>query len=157
MKKNIQASVEARIRELGQELAAFRRMQGGPSCHPPTKIWDEAIALCRVAPLSAVASGISVSPQGLRNRIKLAKESSKGPVVAFMEISPAALSMSVKPPLSSVPQTIQEQSLSRSSRPPITPVIELERRDGLKLRLIDFPQQEISLASLLTQFMGASS
>lgn len=161
MKKTIHSVVDAKIAKLGKDLADFRRKNRTRKRYPPEEIWNRAIALCDEAPLGAVAQGILVSEQGLRNRIKSAKSAKRQgrkPVRAgFMEISPAALASASAPQsaLTSAPDV-------KPSVPPFlfsssaAPMVELERRDGLKLR-VQLPSHGLSLAHLLGQFMGVSS
>jgi hypothetical protein len=170
MRNEVRSSTESRIENLRKKLAALRRAQGGRKSHPSEEIWSEAVELCRKTPLGIVASGIGVSEQGLRNRLKeqskkARKRSKNAPQketgrASFMEIAPDALSVArgMAPVLRDVaPQQVRgqiHQLLASPPAPSATSMIELERRDGLKLRLQLSSQ---SLAHLLSQFMGVAS
>lgn len=162
MKKSVKSSIE----ELRREATAYRRTQGNPRCRPSERIWKKAVGLCRIqrAAVSAVAEAISVSDQGLRYRIEAALKGKKKtvptPRAAFMEISSDALQSVAVGPLpasASAGRPIQGGAsvvLPQMSSSAWAPLIELERPDGVKLRLAHLPSQDISLKGLLGQFLG---
>ena len=153
MNKSIHSSVQSRINELRKAAAADRRAHGGHRGRPSERIWNQALDLCQIqgAAVSAVAKAISVSDQGLRYRLKRvpqAKGKTTLPHPAFMEIAPTTIETACHP----LPATLP---LMPSHA--ITPVIELERRDGMKLRLAHLPSQGMSVAQLLAQFMAGGA
>ena len=161
-KENIHSSVKLNTEELERDLVALRSIRGEKSSHLSTTFWNKAVKLCRKAPVSIIAKGIGVSKQGLYNHINNRKKAEKNSGQkainnTFMEISADALAIGkdMGPTICDSAQLEVQNNMGKSltSNSMVMPngsLIELERHDGMKLRV---HLQSSSLEKLINQFM----
>ena len=146
--KPLDPLIEKKIQDLARRLGKFRE-ESGANRFPPRKIWDEAITLCALAPLSLVAEGIGVSSNGLRNHVKRANP-----------IKPKATSQSRFLEIRNVPASVPIPS-SAAARPvrlwsESNRGVELTRSDGSLLRIADLKAHELDLRTLIQGFMTSA-
>lgn len=149
MKPILNSLTQGKIQALSRRLVEHRRWRGA-GCHPTPGIWEEAVSLCEEAPLSQVARGIGVSPNGLRNWKKrarpLAKKVPEPRPLQFLEVRGLAAAVPVPPtaPRSRVP--FQGAEGSRQ--------VELTRDDGSRLRIADPGAHGVDLRVLIHGFLS---
>ena len=146
--KPLAPSIEKKIQNLARRLGEFRE-ESGTKRFPPRKVWDEAITLCALAPLSLVAEGLGVSSNGLRNHVKRAnriktKASSQS---RFLEITNVPASIPIPSSVAARPV----HPWSEFSRG-----VELTRCDGSLLRIADLKAHELDLRTLIQGFMTSA-
>lgn len=144
--KPLERSIEVRIEDLARRLRDLRK-RSGASCHPTQEIWEEAVELCGVAPLSRVAQGIGVSGNGLRNRRKGTTQTKATPPSRFLEVRDLVASVPRVSPAVGRPCALGPEALGG---------IELSRRDGAVLRVSDLQAHGLDLGSLIQGFLSWS-
>lgn len=128
-------SAEEELTSLAKELRDFRRRHGRRA-HPPSTIWTSAVALCEDIRLPRVAAQLAVSENSLRNK-RAAGKKTEAP--KFMELPPISECL---------------------NRPPVLSIgaapfgLELERKDGGKLRIQNVGRDEAFVLSFVSRFMG---
>lgn len=130
---------EEKLISLAKGLRDFRRRHGRRA-HPPSTIWASAVALCKDISLPRVAAQLSVSENSLRNK-RAADKKTGAP--QFMELPPISEVLN-RPPVLSIGST------------PIGLELELERKDGGKLRIQNVGRDEAFVLSFVSRFMGES-
>ena len=146
--KPLDPAIEKKIQDLSRRLGKFRE-ESGYKRFPSRKIWDEAITLCALAPLSLVAEGIGVSNSGLRNHVKKASRIKTKALAQsrFLEIRNVPTGV----PIPSSAKARPVRLWSESNRG-----VELMRSDGSLLRIADLMAHELDLRTLIQGFMTSA-
>jgi hypothetical protein len=128
------AYAEHQLAQLAQRLDHWRRCRTTPRSRIPQPLWDQAVSLAAVLPVSRVAKRLRLSTNDLKKRCaaKPAARSAEAPPAAlgFVEVPAAA----VWP----IPTPSTE--------------IELQRADGARLR-IHAHELQLSIAALVRTFL----
>ena len=118
---------------LAGEFEHWRRTRSHPAERLPQRLWKQAAALARVLPYSRVAQHVRVSPSDLKKHMATPRNSKLATSPQFVEVP-------TPPPW------------PPATRSPLSMEIELERRDGARLRL-RCPESASSVAALVQAFL----
>jgi hypothetical protein len=133
MKSNTPLHTDHQLDQLAGQFEHWRRTRSHPAERIPQRLWKQAAALARVLPYSRVAQHVRVSPSDLKKHMATPRNSKLAPSPRFVE----------------VPTTPTWPPATRS---PLSMEIELERRDGARLRL-RCPESASSVAALVQAFL----
>jgi hypothetical protein len=119
--------------QLAAQFEHWRRSRSHPAERMPKRLWKQAAARARVLPYSRVAQHVRVSPSDRKKHLTTPRHSRSAPSPRFVEVPPTPTG----PPATPAPLSID---------------IELERRDGARLRLKG-PESTSAVAALLRTFL----
>ena len=119
--------------QLAGQFEHWRQTRSHRGERIPQSLWDQAVALARVLPRTRVAQHLRLSAQDLKTHMAA-------------EIEPNAVASLTAPGFVEVPPA------AHSPQAPPTTEIELQRKDGARLRL---HAPETSLSTIVQSFLEA--
>ena len=124
------SSAEVALQQLAEQFSHWRQSRRTPyGPHIPEALWTEAIRLVQVLPLTRVAKALHLKPHALKRR------SGVGPTPA-------------PPPVRELPFV----EVSLGAHRPATAEVEIQRPDGMRLR-ITYRDTVPGLAALVQTFL----
>jgi len=133
MKLETPLHTDHQLDQLAGQFEHWRRTRSHPSERIPKRLWKQAAALARVLPYCRVAQHLRLSPSDLKKHMATPRDSK--PV-----ISPRFVEVPSMPAGSSATQVME---------------IEVERRDGARLR-VRCPESASSVTTLVQVFLGTT-
>jgi hypothetical protein len=135
MKTHSPWHTDPQLKQVAGEFEHWRQNRSHPGERIPKHLWDQAVTLARVLPRSRVAQHLRLSPSDLNKHIATQNGSMPHPPATparFVEVPP--------------PPTLPSAT--------VTMEIELERSDGVRLRLRG-PESTLPVAALVRAFWRA--
>jgi hypothetical protein len=135
MKIDTPLHTDHQLDQLAGQFEHWRQTRSHRSERIPQPLWDQAVALARVLPRTRVAQHLRLSAKDLKKQMaaELEPNAAAGrPMPGFIEVPPA---------------TVNAQA-------PSTTEIELQRKDGARLRL---HAPDTALAAIVRSFLEARS
>ncbi|MDQ2696726.1 MAG: hypothetical protein M3Z21_15385 [Pseudomonadota bacterium] len=134
----VESSVDPALAALAEGFAHWRQSRSNSHERIPPPLWEQAVALCQRLPLGQVARRLGLSATDLKHRcLGLPKPRAPKP-------APVAEAVFVELPAAPPPPT---------RTPPGIVGVEVERPDGVRLRLHYEAGQPPPLAELLRAFL----
>ena len=130
MRTTSHSSAEVALQQLAEQFSHWRQSRRTPyGSRIPEALWTEAVRLVQQLPLTRVAAALHLKPHALKRR------SGRGPTAAT-------------PPARALPFV----EVSLGARRAATTEVEIERPDGMRLR-ITYHDTAPALASLVQTFL----
>ncbi len=133
MKIKTPLHADHQLDQLAAQFEHWRQTRSHPRERIPKPLWSQAVALCAALPYTRVANHLRLGPKDLKEHIAAELEPNAGvPPMdrGFVEVP-------------SAPTRLQT---------PMTTEIELQRPDGVRLRLV-CPESTESLATVMRAFL----
>ena len=133
MKIETPLHTEHQLDQLAGQFEHWRQTRSYPTECIPQSLWDQAVALTTVLPYSRVAKHLRLSPKDLKARMAVEPEPQvrmSSTTASFVEV---------------LPDTATPEA-------PTTTEIELQRKDGARLRL---QAPEAALGAIVRSFLEA--
>jgi hypothetical protein len=132
MTRLLPAQAEDELRHLAQRFTQWRHSRPTPRGRIPKPLWEQAVALSHVLPVSRVAKRLSLCPTRLKKRWEDQPSTASSPALPtprnFVEVSTAAV------------------------WPPSTTEVEVQRAAGARLRLT-YGEANSALVPLVQTFL----